>query len=78
MTTNAFIEGQIYRSINERSGKLDPYDDDAPEYDCYQPTATGDFWLCDCWVVDSEGRQHPGIDRSAVPVRKGCLGEVVG
>ena len=77
MTTNAFIEGQTYRSINEDTGKLEPYDDEAPDYDCYQPTETGAFWVCDCWVVDSEGRQHPGYSESAVPVRKGCLGGVV-
>ena len=76
MTTNTFIEGKIYRSLDEDTRQPDPYDDEAPEYDCYQPTTTGNFWLCDCWVVDSEGRQHPGYE-SAVPVRRESLGEVV-
>lgn len=73
MPTNAFVEGQIYRSINEDSGSPEPHDSDTPEYDCYQPTMTGNFWVCDCWVVDSKGKRHPGYSVSAVPVLRGCL-----
>ena len=73
MTTNAFVEGQIYRSIDEDSGNPKPYDSEAPEYDSYRPTMTGNFYLCDCWVVDSKGNRHPGYSEDAVPVRRECL-----
>lgn len=73
MPTSAFVEGQIYRSIDKDSGNPKPYDSETPEYDCYQPTMTGDFYLCDCWVVDSKGNRHPGYSAAAVPVLRGCL-----
>ena len=73
MLTSAFIEGQIYRAIDEDSGNPKPYDSETPEYDCYESAMTGDFFLGDCWVVDSKGNRHPGYSEDAVPVRRGCL-----
>lgn len=29
---------------------------------------TGEFAICDCWIVNDRGRVHPGFCNSPVPV----------
>ena len=66
-----FVEGVIYRADG------DPYDEDSPQYDCYQPALTGDFDICDCWICDEHGNIHPGYGQSSVPVCAEALGDPV-
>lgn len=52
---------------------LDPerYDDDLGEGFTHA-LSTSDIdgcYVADCWIVDAEGRRHPGYDESPVPIR---------
>jgi len=55
-----------------------PHDEDRPEFDCYNPIETGNWWMVDCWPCTADGRIHPGYIVAAVPVRVEGLGEPVG
>jgi hypothetical protein len=56
-----FIKGKLYKAV-------EPYAPEAPKFNHYKPANTGDFEICDCWVVDANGRIHPGYNVSPVPV----------
>lgn len=45
---------------------------------CYlQPIYSGDYLICDCAIVDIDGRVHPGYNACGVPIHKDNLGEAV-
>jgi hypothetical protein len=54
-------ENQIYQIPGEI------YDEEHPEFDCYMPEYTGDFWIVDCLICDKNGNLHPNIQKG-VPV----------
>lgn len=63
---------KIYRQLDA------PYDPDRPRYNCYRPAHSGSgFYILDCWIVDSNGRRHPGYNVSPVPVYVGNIGEEI-
>ena len=55
-----------------------PYDESRPEFDCYNPVETGEWWIVDCWPCDMHGNIHPGYNVSPVPVHTENLIEKVG
>ena len=55
-----------------------PYDEERPEFDCYNPAYSGDFYMVDCWPCTDSGEIHPGYNVCAVPVHTSNLGEIVG
>jgi len=66
-----FVEGVIYRA------KDGPYDESKPKYDCYIPCSTGNWAICDCWIVNEKGKVHPGLNACGVPICREALGDVV-
>ena len=54
------------------------YDEDRPEFDCYNPITTGSWWMVDCWPCTAAGRVHPGANVCAVPIHTSNLGAPVG
>jgi hypothetical protein len=70
-----FLEGHIYKM----SGSRDPYDEDAPQFDCLSPAMddNGQFSIVDCWITDSMGNVHPGYNVSPVPVSVDNIGDEV-
>ena len=55
-----------------------PYDEQRPEYDCYNPVDTGRWWMVDCWVCNAAGEIHPGYSVAPVPVNTNGLLDPVG
>jgi hypothetical protein len=43
------------------------YDEERPEFDCFMPEYTGDFWIVDCLICDKNGNLHPDYQKG-VPV----------
>lgn len=45
------------------------YDEANPRYTFLIPVDSGNFYLCDCWIVDRNGNKHPGYSVCPVPIR---------
>lgn len=67
---NNFQENVIYQAV-------DVYDDEQPEFDCFQSINTGDYYISDCWVCNRYGDIHPEYNCSPVPVHVDSLGKIV-
>jgi hypothetical protein len=59
--TKKIVAHQPYKAVQI-------YDEDFPQFNYYQPTQSGDFYMVDCWVIDKNGNKHPGIDVCPVPI----------
>lgn len=47
---------------------IELFDEDLPQFNYYIPTQSGDFYLVDCWIVDSKNNKHPNIDKAPIPI----------
>lgn len=54
----------------------EPYDEDAPEFNCIQPALANNHYLFDAWICDEQGRVHPGYNVSPVPILKDSFNPV--
>lgn len=66
-----FQKGRIYRTKT-----LSAYASSA-RFNCVRPAHTGNYSICDCWIVDERGRKDPGLGVSPVPISAAVLGAIV-
>lgn len=43
------------------------YDEERPEFNCFMPEYTGEFWIVNCLICDKMGNIHPDYQKG-VPV----------
>lgn len=47
--------------------------DDNDGYNYLIPHDTGNYWMIDCWIVNEQGKKHPGYDVAPVPFATSVL-----
>ena len=67
-TNHRFDRRRIYTRV---AGSYQPSD---PRFCYYKPVSTGNWEICDCWLVDRHGRKDPAYNTHGLPVHFSCLG----
>lgn len=64
------LKPEVFNWDNEEYGITE-------QYNYLVPVRTGNFVICDCWVVNKEGYTHPRYNVSPVPIDEDVLGPIV-
>ncbi|HNC59536.1 MAG TPA: hypothetical protein PLP33_29180 [Leptospiraceae bacterium] len=67
-----FLQNTIYRNLSPETYSTYP-----EKYNCLLPADSGNYLICDCWIVDEFGNVDPDYNVSPVPTHYKNLGEVV-
>lgn len=70
--TFRFEAGQKYKLTQQKSEEIDSLDERYLNYHYVIAISTGEFSVCDCWIVDEDGQAHPEL--SPIPIRAESIG----
>lgn len=77
MAIKNFEEGKVYELSQDWKDYYDEQNDGSGNfcigYHYAKPVHTGDYSICDCWIVNKEGEIHPGFNVSPVPVNRDSI-----
>jgi hypothetical protein len=72
-----FQKGQKYELNQSQKDYYDSIDDGKGNpcigYHYALAVNTGDYYICDCWIVSKSGAVHPGLNNSPVPVNRDSI-----
>lgn len=66
-----FIKGARFRA---KGSAPDP---EFPSYKFFEPADTGDWEICDCYIVDAAGNRSPNHLNSPIPTHWSRLGKML-
>ena len=77
MTEKRWVKNKLYKLIPSFCKLYDQADDGKGNacigYHYAKPIYTGDYNLCECWIVNKEGKVHPFFKNSPVPVNRDSI-----